>query len=91
MRPLVGHGLGLRKALGIALLADTASITVMEITDNGFILVVPGAIHAGLDTALFWLSLTISLIVAFVTAFPLNKYLISRGKGHAIASRYHDN
>lgn len=61
----------------------------MEITDNGFILLIPGAIHAGLSTALFWISLIVSLIVAFVVAFPLNRYLIVRGKGHAVAHQYH--
>lgn len=91
MRPLLGHGLSLRKALGVALLADTASITAMEAADNGFILLVPGAIHARLSTSLFWLSLTISLIIAFMAAFPVNKYLISRDKGHALAHRYHSH
>lgn len=91
MRPLLKHGLGLQKALGVALAADTASIATMEAGDNGFILLVPGAINAGLDTILFWVSLAASLVVAFMVAFPLNKYLISRGKGHAIAHQYHDH
>lgn len=89
MRPLLRHGLGFKKALKIALAADTASIAVMEITDNGFIMLVPGAIHSGLDTALFWGSLALSLGAAFVFAFPLNRYLIARGKGHAAAHSYH--
>ncbi len=89
MKPLLGHGLAWKKAFKIALAADTASITVMEITDNGFILAVPGAIHAGLDTFLFWTSLALSLVVAFAFAFPLNRYLIARGKGHALAHKYH--
>lgn len=91
MRPLLKHGLGLKKALKIALAADTASITVMEITDNAFILAVSGAIDAGLDTFLFWSSLAASLAVAFIFAFPLNRYLIARGKGHAIAHEYHNH
>lgn len=89
MRPLLAHGLGLRKSLRVALAADTASIATMEISDNAFILIVPGAINAGLDTVLFWVSLTASLVVAFIVAFPLNRYLISKGKGHALAHEYH--
>lgn len=89
MWPLLKHGLGLKKSLRIAFAADTASITVMEITDNAFILAVPGAIHAGLTTFLFWGSLGLSLFVAFWVAYPLNRYLISRGKGHAVAHNYH--
>lgn len=91
MRPLIANKVNLVRALKIALAADTVSIAVMEIADNGFILAVPGAIHAGLDTLLFWISLAVSLAVAFVAAFPVNKYLISRGKGHAIAHKYHSN
>ncbi len=91
MRPLLKHGLGLRKALRIALAADTASITSMELADNGFILLVPNAIHAGLTTWLFWWSLLVSLFVAFAVAFPLNRWLIKRGKGHAVAHEYHSH
>jgi len=89
MRPLIKHRLSLKNALQIALAADTASIATMELADNGFVLLVPGAINAGLSTALFWVSLGVSLIVAFWAAFPLNRYLISRGKGHSLAHRYH--
>jgi hypothetical protein len=89
MLPLLRHGLTLKKALGLALLADTVSIAVMELADNGFVLAVPGAIHANLDTILFWASLVISLCVAFLVAFPVNRYLISRGKGHAVVHKYH--
>ncbi len=89
MHPLLRHGLGVKKALKIALAADTASITVMEIVDNGFIMLIPGAIHSEFDTFLFWASLGLSLAVAFVFAFPLNRSLIARGKGHAIAHDYH--
>ncbi len=91
MRPLLGHGLELRKALRVAFAADTASIATMELADNAFILVVPGAIHAGLATWLFWWSLIVSLVVAFGVAFPLNRWLIARGKGHAVAHQYHDH
>lgn len=89
MLPLLRHGLGLKKALGLALLADTLSITVMELADNGFILAIPGAVHANLDTVLFWASLVVSLGVAFAVAFPVNRYLIARGKGHAVVHKYH--
>lgn len=91
MRPLLRHGLGTRKSLRVAFAADTASITVMEITDNAFILAVPGAIHAGLASFLFWGSLGLSLFVAFWVAYPLNRYLISRGKGHAVVHHYHNH
>jgi hypothetical protein len=87
--PLVRYGLGWKKSLRIAFVADTASKAVMEITDNAVLLVIPGAIHADLTTFLFWGSLTFSLMVAFAVAFPLNRYLISRGKGHAVAHKYH--
>jgi formate/nitrite transporter FocA (FNT family) len=90
MRPLLKHGLGARKSLKIALAADTASITTMEIADNLFIVLVPNAINAGLNTLLFWVSLAVSLIVAFIVAFPVNRYLISHGKGHALAHYYHN-
>lgn len=83
------HGLDLRKALRLALAADTASIATMELSDNAFILVVPGAINAGLNTALFWISLGISLVVAYAVAYPVNRSLISRGKGHAVVAEYH--
>jgi putative flippase GtrA len=89
MLPLMRHKLTLRKALLLALAADTVSIATMELVDNGFILIVPGAISAGLTTVLFWTSLVISLIVAFIAAFPVNRFLISRGKGHAVVHEYH--
>lgn len=89
MTPLLRNGVALRKALTLVLAADTLSIAVMEIVDNIFILLVPGAIHAGLDTALFWVSLALSLVAAFLAAFPVNKYLISRGMGHAVVHEYH--
>lgn len=89
MRPLLRHGLSLRKAAGLALAADTASIATMELVDNTFILVVPGAIHADLGSTLFWGSLLLSLAVAFAAAFPLNRWLIARGKGHAVMHEHH--
>ena len=73
-----------RSALPLALASDTLSIAVMEIVDNAVILAVPGAMDAGLRDPLFWGSLAFSLVVAFVFAFPLNRYLIARGRGHAL-------
>lgn len=89
MLPLLRHGLGARKSIKVALAADTASIATMEIADNAFILLVPGAMAASLTDSLFWISLSLSLVVAYIVAFPINRYLISRGKGHAIAHQYH--
>ena len=77
------------RALKLALAADTASITVMEIVDNAIMLVIPGAMDAGLDTALFWGSLAFALAVAAVAAFPVNRWLIARGKGHAVVHAHH--
>lgn len=91
MLPVLRHGVPLKQALLIVLAADTASIAVMELADNGFILLVPGAIHATLDSWLFWISLAVSLAVAFMAAFPVNRYLIARGKGHAVAHQFHNH
>jgi hypothetical protein len=82
--PLVTGGIMLKTALGLAFVADTLSITVMEIVDNGVILVIPGATDAGLGDILFWGSLALSLAVAWVAAFPVNRWLIARGRGHAV-------
>jgi uncharacterized protein DUF4396 len=87
--PLVRAGLALGSAIGIALAADTLSITVMEIVDNAVILLVPGAMDAGLDSALFWSSLAVALAIAFAAAFPVNRWLIARGRGHAVAHQHH--
>lgn len=87
--PLLKASLPLKKALTLVLAADTLSIATMEIVDNGFIMLVPGAIHAGLDTSLFWVSMTLSLVAAFIVAFPVNKLLIAKGKGHAVVHEYH--
>jgi hypothetical protein len=82
-------GLALRAAVGVALAADTASIAVMELADNGFVLAVPGAMDAGLGDALFWISLGASLAVAFVLTVPVNRALIARGRGHAVVHAHH--
>src|SRR5438105_11596570 len=76
IRPLLSHGLSFNKSLRLALASDTASISAMELTDNAFILVVPNAINANLDSALFWWSLLVSLVVAAAVAYPLNFWLI---------------
>ena len=89
MGPVLRAGVGLRRAVAIAFAADTVSITVMEIMDNAFILAVPGAIDAGLGDALFWWSLLVSLAVAFLITVPVNRWLIARGRGHAVVHAYH--
>ena len=89
MLPLLRAGYGLRAASKLALLADTASITVMEIVDNLVMLAIPGAMDAPLDSLLFWGSLAAALAIAGVAAFPLNRWLIARGKGHAVAHARH--
>jgi len=87
--PLVRSGLGFRTAARLALAADTASILVMEVVDNALMLAIPGAMDAGLASPLFWGALAFSLVVAGAAAFPLNRWLISRGKGHALAHGAH--
>src|ERR671921_1717349 len=87
--PVLRSGLPLRAALGVAFAADTLSITVMEIVDNAIMLAVPGAMEAGLTSFLFWGSLAFALLVAFVAAYPVNRWLIARGKGHAVVHQYH--
>ena len=89
MRPLLASGLGFAGATKLALAADTASITVMEIVDNAIMLAVPGAMDAGLGDARFWLTLSFALAVAWMAAFPLNRWLITRGKGHAVVHGAH--
>ena len=87
--PLLRSGTPPRQAAGLALAADTVSITVMEIVDNGFVLIVPGAMQAGLGDSLFWWSLGVGLFIAFWAAFPVNRALIARGRGHAVVHPYH--
>ena len=89
MRSVLGSGLALKAALGVALAADTVSISVMEVIDNAFMLVVPGAMDAGLGSWLFWGSLAASLVLAFVVTVPVNRWLISRGRGHAVVHAFH--
>ena len=89
MMPLLRAGLALSVALPLAFASDSFSIAVMELVDNGVVLGVPGAMDAGLADPLFWGTLAFSLAVAFVFAFPLNRYLIDRGQGHAVVHAYH--
>jgi hypothetical protein len=89
MLPLLRSGIALGAALPLAFASDTLSITVMEIVDNLIILVIPGAMEAGLGSLLFWGSLAFALAIAFVAAFPVNRYLIARGKGHAVVHKHH--
>jgi hypothetical protein len=89
LRPVLRAGVPFGAALGVAFAADTVSITVMEILDNAFMLLVPGAMDAGLASWLFWTALAASLVVAFVLTVPVNRWLISRGKGHAVIHEYH--
>jgi hypothetical protein len=87
--PLYRSGIPLAKTLRLALAADTVSIIIMEIVDNGIMLVIPGAMDAGLRQPLFWLSLAGSLVLAGMAAFPVNRWLISRGRGHAVVHALH--
>jgi hypothetical protein len=87
--PLLRSGLAFGAAAGIAFAADTVSIAVMEIVDNAIVLLIPGAMEAGLDELLFWASLVFALAVAFVAAYPVNRWLIARGRGHAVAHSHH--
>jgi hypothetical protein len=89
MVPLLRAGLALVTAIPLALASDTLSIAVMEIVDNAILLVIPGAMEAGLADVLFWASLAFALAVAYVFAFPVNRYLIARGRGHAVVHEYH--
>jgi hypothetical protein len=85
--PLLRAGLTLSAVIPIALASDTLSIATMEIVDNAIMLAVPGAMESGLGSPLFWGSLTFSLVVAGAVAVPVNRWLIARGKGHAVVHR----
>jgi hypothetical protein len=89
MRPLLGSGLALAAAARLALAADTASISIMELVDNAIMLFIPGAMDAPLHSLHFWGSLAVSLALAGIAAFPVNRWLISRGKGHAVVHAHH--
>ena len=89
LRGVMKAGVGLRAALKVALAADTLSIAVMELVDNGVIVLWPGAMDAGLGDPLVWGALAIALAIAFVLTTPVNKWMIGRGKGHAVVHQYH--
>jgi hypothetical protein len=89
--PVLRAGLTLLQATGVALAADTVSIAIMEAVDNGFILLVPGAIEAGLGEAKFWWPLLLGFAIAFGPAWLVNRMMIARGRGHAVAHRYHQH
>lgn len=89
MLPLLRSGMKMRAAVRVALAADTASITIMEIVDNSLMLAIPDAMSAGLASPLFWGSLAVSLVVAGAAAYPVNRWLIARGRGHALAHAHH--
>ncbi|MBT2479099.1 DUF4396 domain-containing protein [Streptomyces sp. ISL-94] len=89
LRGILSAGVDLGTAIRVALAADTLSIAVMELIDNGVIALWPGAMDAHLSEALFWIVLAISLAAAFVITTPVNKWMIGRGKGHAVVHQYH--
>lgn len=89
--PLISANIPLKTALGVVLAADTLSIATMEVFDSLTVTVIPGAMEAGLSDLLFWASLVASLIAAFIAAFPVNRYLLQRGKGHALTHKYHNH
>lgn len=82
-------GLPPKAAIGVALAADTVSIAAMELVDNGVVLLVPGAMDAQLADALFWWALTLAFAIAFLVTTPVNKWMIGRGRGHAVVHQYH--
>ena len=89
LRPVLRAGIPLAAAVGVAFASDTVSISVMELVDNAFIVAIPGAMEAGLASGLFWGTLAASLAIAFVVTVPVNRWLIARGRGHAVMHQYH--
>jgi hypothetical protein len=87
--PLLRSGMALGAVIPIALASDTISITIMEIVDNAIMLMIPGAMEAGLDNFKFWGSLAVALLIAGAAAYPANRWLLSRGKGHAVVHQHH--
>jgi hypothetical protein len=87
--PLRRAGMAWGTALGLAFASDTLSMTTMEVVDNAIMLVIPGAMDAGLPDPLFWGSLVVSMLLAGTAAFPVNRWLIARGKGHALVHAHH--
>jgi hypothetical protein len=89
LRPLLASGMSRGQAMRIALAADTVSITIMEIIDNSVMLLIPGAMDAGLGNWLFWASMIGALIIAAIVVFPVNRWMIARGRGHAVVPGHH--
>lgn len=89
--PLLKMGVGFFAALSVVFAADTLSIATMEIVDNAVMAAIPGAMDAGLVNPLFWAAMPFSLFVAFWAAYPVNNYLLSKGKGHALVMKYHNH
>jgi len=89
LRPVIEAGVPPRRAMRLAVASDTVSIATMELVDNAFILLVPGAIAASLADGLFWWSLLLSLVIAFALTVPVNRWLIVRGRGHAVMHELH--
>jgi hypothetical protein len=89
--PLLRSGMALAAVVPIALASDTISITIMELVDNAIMLIIPGAMEATLDEPRFWLSLAAALVIAGTAAYPVNRWLLRRGKGHAVVHEHHRN
>jgi hypothetical protein len=89
MLPLLRSGMAFGAAVGLALASDTASITIMELVDNGIMIAIPGAMDAPLSSPLFWGSLAVALLVAGAFAYPVNRWLMARGRGHALVHAHH--
>jgi hypothetical protein len=87
--PLLKMGVTFFAALSVVFAADTLSIATMEVVDNSVMAVIPNAMNAGLVSPLFWIAMPLSLIAAFVAAYPVNRYLLTKGKGHALVMKYH--
>jgi hypothetical protein len=89
LSPLLRSGMSLSSAASIAFAADTISIAIMEFVDNAVMLIIPGAMEAGVTDSLFWGSMLLSLIAAFLVAWPVNRWLIAHGRGHAVVHSHH--
>ncbi len=87
--PLTKAGLSITAALSVVFAADTLSIATMELVDNAVMALIPGAMSSGIVSPLFWVSMPIALTVAYFAAYPVNRYLLSKGKGHALIMKYH--
>jgi hypothetical protein len=88
--PLLRSGIAFRTALGVVLAADTLSIAVMEVVDNAVMAGIPGAMDEGLVNPVFWIGMILALTAAFVAAYPVNRFLLARGKGHALTHKFHE-